>query len=139
MASNSGVRSSDVSQDQLFVGKKQEQFKISDEDLRMAQDADFMANVISQRKDDMSAIQSAMANINAMAKDLAIETKKQGEKLNTISDNLYEADNQVEQGLDQLVKARDNQRSGSKCQRCLVFLIIIGLVSMGLIIYFSFM
>ena len=73
MASNSGLRSSDVSQDQLFVGKK-EQFKISDDDLRMAQDADFMANVIAQRKDDMDHIQSAMANINAMAKDLAIET-----------------------------------------------------------------
>ena len=49
-----------------------------------------------------------MANINAMAKDLAIETDKQGTKLNTISDNLYEANNQVEKGLDNLVKARDN-------------------------------
>lgn len=92
MASNSGLRDSNVSQDQMFMNNKQE-FKISDDDLRMAQDADFMANVIDQRKQDMDGIQSAMANINAMAKDLAIETDKQGAKLNTISDNLYEANN----------------------------------------------
>ena len=49
MASNSGLRDSNVSQDQMFMNNKQE-FKISDDDLRMAQDADFMANVIDQRK-----------------------------------------------------------------------------------------
>ena len=137
MASNSGLRDSNVSQDQMFMNNKQE-FKISDDDLRMAQDADFMANVIDQRKQDMDGIQSAMANINAMAKDLAIETDKQGTKLNTISDNLYEANNQVEKGLENLGKARNNQRSSSKCQRCLLFLIFIGLVTMGLVIYFAF-
>ena len=58
-----------------------QQFKLSDEELRMAADADFMSNVIGQRKEDINNIANIMSDINAIAKDLAIETNQQGEKL----------------------------------------------------------
>jgi len=40
-----------------------------------------MSNVISQRKEDISSIANIMNDINSIAKDIAIETRQQGEKL----------------------------------------------------------
>ena len=37
-----------------------------------------MANVIGQRKEDINNIASIMANLNGLAKDLAIEVDDQG-------------------------------------------------------------
>jgi hypothetical protein len=42
----------------------------------MAADADFMANIIGQRKEDINNIASIMSDINAIAQDLAVETKQ---------------------------------------------------------------
>ena len=41
-----------------------------------------------------------MANINEMARDLAIETREQGGKLNRLDQNMAEADNNAEEALD---------------------------------------
>jgi len=66
---------------------------MSDEDLQMTQNVDYMQNIISQRKQDINQIADIMSDINAMAKDLAIETRKQGEKLEKLDDNMAQADN----------------------------------------------
>ena len=52
--------------------------------MKLSSGVDFYSNVIAQRKEDINNIADIMANINEMAKDLAIETKKQGEKLNKL-------------------------------------------------------
>jgi hypothetical protein len=52
-----------------------EQFKPADEDLKAQSDAQFMQEIIDQRKVDIDNIGSIMGNINSMAKDMAIEVK----------------------------------------------------------------
>ena len=47
----------------------------------MQQDADFYSGVIKQRKEDIGAIADIMQDINSIAKDLAVEVKSGGEKL----------------------------------------------------------
>ena len=56
-------------------------FVISDEDMKMAQEQDFMENIIKQRNEDINLIAEVMRDINQMAKDLFIEVKSGGEKL----------------------------------------------------------
>ena len=56
-------------------------FVISDEDMKMAQEQDFMENIIKQRNEDINLIAEVMRDINQMAKDLFIEVKIGGEKL----------------------------------------------------------
>ena len=56
-------------------------FVISDEDMKMAQEQDFMENIIKQRNEDINLIAEVMRDINQMAKDLFIEVKFGGEKL----------------------------------------------------------
>ena len=79
-----------------------------------------------------------MANINEMARDLAIETKEQGNKLNRLDQNMAVADNNAEEALDQLKKGRKHQKSAGKCMKCLIAIIILALIAVGLIVYFNF-
>ena len=58
-----------------------------------------MANIINQRKDDISNIANIMNDINSIAKDLAIETQKQGEKLERLDENMTKADDNAEEAL----------------------------------------
>ncbi len=44
-----------------------QQFNLSDEDLKRAADADYMANIIGQRKEDINNIATIMSDINAIA------------------------------------------------------------------------
>ena len=79
-----------------------------------------------------------MGNINEMAKDLAIETRNQGEKLEKLDDNMAVADKNAEDALGELKQAASHQKKAGKCTRyliCFLFLIIIGV---GAIIYFNF-
>ena len=47
-----------------------------------------MNEVIGQRKQDINNIASIMNDINAIAKDLAIETTSQGNKLSKLDQNM---------------------------------------------------
>lgn len=133
--SNSGVES--FQQESLLVGQKQK-FVLSDEERKMAADVNFHEEVINQRKEDINKIGDIMANINEMARDLAIETSEQGNKLGRLDQNMAEADNNAEEALDQLKKGRKNQKSAGKCMKCLIAIIILALIAVGLIIYFNF-
>ena len=79
-----------------------------------------------------------MGDINDMAKDLAIETKNQGEKLQKLDENMAQADNNAGEALSELKSARKNQKGASKCQTCLIGLISVILLAVGLIIYFNY-
>lgn len=52
----------------------------------MEQDANFYNGVIKQRKEDINAIADIMQDINSIAKDLAVEVKQGGEKLDQLND-----------------------------------------------------
>jgi len=47
-----------------------------------------------------------MQNINMMAKDLAVETRNQGEKLEKLDSNMAAADNNAAEALTELNSAR---------------------------------
>ena len=61
-----------------------------------------MQNVIDQRKEDINSIANIMSDLNEMAKDIAIETKAQGEKLEKLDDNMAIANENTEKALDNL-------------------------------------
>ena len=77
-----------------------------------------------------------MANLNEMAGAIKTEVEQQGEKLTRLDNNMGEADKNVEKGVDQLKSARDHQKKASCCMKFLVFLICIGLIILGLVLYF---
>ena len=70
--------------------------------MQLSQNADFMKDVIDQRNEDINKIGDIMGNINEMAKDIAMETKIQGEKLEKLDDNMAAADENASEALDQL-------------------------------------
>ena len=75
---------------------------LSDDDLKMQAETDFMGNLIAQRKEDVNMIGDIMANLNEMAGAIKTEVEQQGEKLTRLDNNMGEADTNVEKGLDQL-------------------------------------
>jgi hypothetical protein len=44
-----------------------QQFQLSDDELKMAADTEFMSNIIGQRKDDINNIAAIMSDINSIA------------------------------------------------------------------------
>ena len=64
-----------------------------------------MENIISQRKADISNIANIMSDINSIAKDIAMETQEQGEKLARLDENMHVADKNASEALDELKEA----------------------------------
>jgi t-SNARE complex subunit (syntaxin) len=91
-----------------------------------------------QRNQDINQIGEIMANLNDMARDLAIETRAQGEKLNKLHENIEVAEKNVDDAHEQLKQAAGHQRRAGKCTKCLVILILLLLISVALIIYFNY-
>ena len=78
------------------------QYKLQQEDLAIKGESDFMSNIINQRRDDISNIANIMSDINSIAKDLALETQKQGEKLERLDENMTKVDENAEEALQEL-------------------------------------
>ena len=55
-----------------------------------------MEGLINQRSQDITNIANIMSDINAISKDIAVETKAQGEKLESLNDNMTVADKNTE-------------------------------------------
>ena len=79
-----------------------QQYKLQQEDLAIKGESDFMSNIINQRRDDISNIANIMSDINSIAKDLALETQKQGEKLERLDENMTKVDENAEEALQEL-------------------------------------
>lgn len=113
-------------------------FKMTDEDTKIAQETDFMQNIITQRNQDINQIGDIMSNINDMAKDLATETKDQGDKLLKLDSNMGEAEKNADDALIELKSAANHSRKAGRCTKCLIWLILILVLGVGLIVYFVF-
>ena len=70
--------------------------------INIKNESDFMQNVIDQRKEDINALATIMNDINSIAKDIAIETKAQGEKLEHLDENMGIAEDNTTKALDEL-------------------------------------
>lgn len=92
-----------ISQDSKNTNKQG--YQLTTQQIKFTGEVDFMHNVIQQRKQDINSIANIMADINEIAKDIAIETKAQGEKLERIDQNMAEADKNAEAALGELNQA----------------------------------
>ena len=93
--------------------------------MKIKNEADFMENIIEQRKQDIDNIATIMGDINAIAKDIALETQMQGEKLEKLDMNMAKVENDTEEALKQLNQAQVHQKKGGKCMGFLVGLILV--------------
>ena len=64
-----------------------------------------MDEVIQQRKKDITQIESIMQNINMIAKDIAMETQTQGEKVKRLDEHITSAAVNTKAGLGELQEA----------------------------------
>ena len=69
-----------------------------------------------------------MSDINAMAQDIAIETGKQGEKLQGLDHNMAIADENTSKALKELTEAQMHQRKSGRCMYFLVSVIVLALL-----------
>lgn len=64
-----------------------------------------MEEIIQQRKKDITQIESIMQNINHIAKDIAMETQAQGEKVKRLDEHMNVAAENTKAGLGELQEA----------------------------------
>jgi t-SNARE complex subunit (syntaxin) len=72
----------------------------------LLKETDFMEESINQRKNDINNIEKIMTDINSLAKDLAVETQKQGESLNRLDENITHAQVNTKVALEELTEAQ---------------------------------
>ena len=108
---------------------------LSLDQIKVTHEADFMAAVIDQRKDDINAIGDIMANINEMAGVIAQETVEQGEKLARLDENMTDADKNVEDGVKELKQAAVHQKKAGRCMYFLVGVIAMCIIVLGIILF----
>ncbi len=74
-----------------------------------------------------------MANINEIAGAIAKEVDEQGEKLESLHEDITKADENVEKGVQNLKEAAVHQKKSGKCMGLLV-----GVIVVCIIILFAF-
>ena len=78
-----------------------------------------------------------MENINTIAKDIAIETFQQKEKLLKIDEEMKQADKNAEEALDELTQAKDNKKKTAKCNLFMVGICVFSLVVASIVVLCS--
>ena len=70
--------------------------------MQLVAETDYTEEVIKSRKKEIDQIESIMTDINSIAKDLSIETNKQGETLQRLDTNVTTARDNAKDGLSEL-------------------------------------
>ena len=70
-----------------------------------------------------------------IAKDLAIEVKDGGEKLDVLNDQMGDAEKKVDDARKELDSARKYQKKNSKCVCCLFWIILCALGILAIILW----
>ena len=87
---------------------------------------EYKTNMIKQRDQEISQIQSGIQDINSIFKDLSNLVVEQGQMLDTIESNIYNVETNVRMGSQELSKALEYQRRKSKlCFYLFFFLFMI--------------
>ena len=91
-----------ITEEKQILKQQEEETKqqLSQIQINIKGESDFMTNVIDQRNQDINAIANIMSDINEIAKDIAVETQVQGEKLEKLDDNMATADDNATKALD---------------------------------------
>ena len=72
-----------------------------------------------------------MQNINHIAKDIAMETQKQGEKVKRLDEHMTNAAENTKGALVELHQAQTHQKKGAKC---LIIILVIAIVIVGIVL-----
>lgn len=70
--------------------------------MKIVAETDYMEEVIGQRKKEITQIENIMNDIHAIAQDLALETTKQGEKVQRLDHHITQARDNAKDGLQEL-------------------------------------
>lgn len=84
-----------------------------------------MDDIIQGRKKEITQIETIMMDINAMAKDLALETTKQGQSLQRLDTNVTVARDNTKHALIELTVAKKNQKTSGKCLAIILGIIVV--------------
>lgn len=98
------------------------------------QQVDFNTGLIHEREEAIREIEAAMTEVNEIYKDLNVLVIEQGERLDTIEDNMASADERVQEGVVQLKSAQKYQKSAKKKICCLLVIVAIIAAVMVLIL-----
>ena len=73
--------------------------------IKLLAETDYMDEAINSRKQEINQIEKIMTDINSIAKDLAVNTKDQGEKLGRLDEHITHAQVNTKEALNQLEEA----------------------------------
>jgi len=90
--------------------------------------------IIEERDSEMKFLESEMKGLNEMFVDIAVMIEEQGKEISTIEDNTYKASAGVQEGVTELQKASEYQKSSRKKLCCLLLISVIILAIIGIVI-----
>ncbi|XP_041599191.1 syntaxin-7 isoform X4 [Vulpes vulpes] len=99
--------------------------EITEDDLRL----------IHERESSIRQLEADIMDINEIFKDLGMMIHEQGDVIDSIEANVESADVHVQQANQQLSRAAEYQRKSRKTLCIIIFIIVIGVVILGLIIW----
>jgi len=88
--------------------------------------------IIEERDNEMKFLENELHGLNEMFVDIAQMIKEQGEDIITIDDNTQKANSSVEDGVKELQKASEYQKSSRNKLCCLALIIVIVLAAIGI-------
>ena len=94
-----------------------------------------MSDMIQDRNETISMLATLMQDINTMTGDIKDQTQLQGEKLETIDDEIGGAADNVEQANEQLEEKMVRENKGNKC---LTWCVVIAILVVIVLIFFTF-
>lgn len=99
--------------------------EITEDDLRL----------IQERESSIRQLEADIMDINEIFKDLGMMIHEQGDVIDSIEANVENAEVHVQQANQQLSRAADYQRKSRKTLCIIIFILVIGVVIIGLIIW----
>ena len=71
----------------------------------------FIRSLIEERKEELDMIETVMMDVNKITLDLAVEVKRQDEKLECVGDNVRHSKKNTEKAYYELEKSEKSQES----------------------------
>jgi len=94
--------------------------------------------IIDEREQDFRHLEKELTGLNEMMIDISQMVREQGEDIITIGDNTSNANIRVEEGVKELQKASEYQKSSRKKLCCLVLILVLVLGGVGIFLAIFF-
>lgn len=122
-ASNILIDIGDNQQQQQLQQQQQQQLPNNLDDLR-------------ERDGNVRRIESDVIEVNQIFKELATMVRDQGETIDTIESSIFRANSQVQQGAQEISKAREYQEKARR-RKCLLFGILFVVLLIVMLVAFT--